>query len=461
MLEEKDSKSPIRVRFAPSPTGKLHIGGLRTALFNWVFAKKHNGVFVLRIEDTDLKRSKREYEEDIKQGLNWLGIYWDEGPYRQSERIEIYKKEFLRLKSTNKIYPCFCSQERLKRLRDEMLKRGVPPRYDGCCRDLPPQEVEERIKKGKPCVWRFKVDRYGEISFNDLIKGRLSFRKENIEDFVVLKSDGMPTYNFAVVVDDHYMGITHVIRADDHLSNTPKQIMLYEALGFDVPSFGHLPLVVDTSGKKLSKREGSTDIKSIKDKGILPEAVINALILLGWHHPEGKEFLTLSEIIKAFDLKRVSCSPSVFDEKRLLWLNKKHLSVASEEVILKHLKELGFDYDGRRDILELIKIFKGEVTTLLELNKLLEFAIFKEPCGELNLPIDIEVITNALDSLADWSISSINAVLVDIAKRSGIKIPKLMKPLRKFLIGCESGPSVSVLLYVLGKEDALKILRGV
>jgi glutamyl-tRNA synthetase/nondiscriminating glutamyl-tRNA synthetase len=319
----------VRTRFAPSPTGWLHLGNARTAIFNYLFARHNKGDLVLRIEDTDRERSKREYEEAIIEDLKWLGIEWDEGPdkggphapYRQSERTEIYKKYVDELLEKGYAYRCFCTPEELEAEREKARKEGRPYRYSGKCRNLTPEQVEEYIKQGKPYVIRFRVPDGREIVFNDLVKGEVRINVNDFGDFVIVRSDGSPVYNFVVVVDDALMGITHVIRGEDHLSNTPKQILIYEALGFPVPKFAHLPIILGEDRSKLSKRHGAVSVRQYRFEGYLPEALLNFLSLLGWYPKDGKEILSKEELIERFDISDIHNAPAVFNKEKLYWMN--------------------------------------------------------------------------------------------------------------------------------------------
>ena len=308
----------IRVRFAPSPSGSLHIGNVRTALFNWLFARKNNGRFILRIEDTDIERTFQEAYQGILDDLLWLGLEWDEGPYMQSERLEIYRKYAGELLDKGLAYKCFCTPEELEKEREEAIKEGRPPRYSGRCASLTPREVERLEKEGRPYSIRFKIPPDTHFIVDDIVRGRIDFDVNAITgDFIILRSDGMPTYNFAVVIDDYLMSITHVIRGEDHLSNTPRQLLIYRAIGAEPPRFAHLSMIVGSDHSKLSKREGSFSLKDLREQGFIPEGVINYLALLGWS-PKGEEIKTREELIKEFSLEEVSPSPAAYDEAKLI-----------------------------------------------------------------------------------------------------------------------------------------------
>ncbi len=333
----------VRVRFAPSPTGYLHVGNVRTALFNWLVARHHAGAFILRIEDTDAERSRPEYEQQLMQDLRWLGLDWDEGidrdggfgPYRQSDRYSIYQEHAQRLLDEDKAFRCFCSEVELEEVRKEQLARGEMPRYSGKCRNLSPAEVTARLKAGLSPALRLRV-RPGTVGFSDLVFGRIDIETLQISDPVLLRSDGSPTYNFSCVVDDLRMKITHVIRGDGHISNTHRQILIYEAFGAAVPLFAHLSTVLGPDGQKLSKRHGATSVEEFRAQGFLPEALVNYLALLGWSPPEeGKEILFVGEIVSRFDLDRVSKSPAIFDIAKLKWMNRSYISQKSDESLAR------------------------------------------------------------------------------------------------------------------------------
>lgn len=344
----------IRVRFAPSPTGYIHVGNARTALFNWLFARQKGGVFVLRVEDTDIERSREEYERNLIQDLRWLGLDWDEGPdvggkygpYRQSERLELYHKYAKQLLDEGKAYYCFCSPEELEKEREAALAEGRMPVYSGKCRNIPLEEAEKRRAAGEPAAIRLKVPDEGIVEFDDLVRGHVEFDLKLIGDPIIVRSNGMPAYNYAVVIDDALMNITHVVRGEDHVSNTPRQILLYRALGWQPPVFAHLSMVMGKDNTRLSKRHGATSVDQFRREGILAEALCNYLAFLGWSPPEGHEVLRLEELVRLFDLSRVSRSAAIFDYEKLHWLNRQHIKMLSAEkkleLALPYLQEAGF-----------------------------------------------------------------------------------------------------------------------
>ncbi|MGC8891282.1 MAG: glutamate--tRNA ligase [Candidatus Saccharicenans sp.] len=348
-----ESPDKIRVRFAPSPTGYIHVGNARTALFNWLFARQKGGAFVLRVEDTDIERSTQEYERNLIQDLRWLGIDWDEGPdvggpfgpYRQSERLELYHKYAKQLLEEGKAYYCFCSPEELEKERQAALSEGRMPVYSGKCRNIPPEEAERRRASGEPAAIRLKVPEEGLVEFDDLVRGRVEFDLKVIGDPIIVRSNGMPAYNYAVVIDDALMNITHVIRGEDHVSNTPRQILLYKAFGWKIPVFAHLSMVMGKDNTRLSKRHGATSLDQFRQEGVLAEALSNYLAFLGWSPPEGHEVLQLKELIKLFDLGRVSRSAAIFDYEKLYWLNRQHIKILQPEkkleLALPYLQQAG------------------------------------------------------------------------------------------------------------------------
>lgn len=384
----------VRVRFAPSPTGYLHIGGARTALFNWLFAKKHNGKLVLRIEDTDTERLKEDSVSQILTSLKWLGLNWDEGPevggevgpYYQSERREIYSKVAEQLLEEGKAYYCFCTSGNFGSRTRETTCGKQPFRYARTCRDLPVEEAKARAAKGEPYSVRIKIPTEGNLTVHDLIHGDVTFDLTQFDDFVIVKTNGMPTYNFAVVVDDHLMRISHVLRAEEHLSNTPKQVLLYEACGFAVPKFGHMPMILAPDRSKLSKRHGATSVEEFREQGYLPEAIVNYLTLLGWAPGNEEEIFSLQDTVTQFELEKMSKKAAVYDTKKLTWMNGQYLSALPLEAVLPEAKiffiksglvdeawlEANKDYFAR-----LVDVVRVRVKTLQEVVEAAEY-FFKE-----------------------------------------------------------------------------------
>ncbi len=345
----------VRVRFAPSPTGYLHVGNARTALFNWLFARQKKGVYVLRVEDTDIERSAAEYEERLKQDLRWLGLDWDEGPdirgpygpYRQSLRLDTYKKYTQQLLEGEKAYYCFCSPQELEDERKKAIASGEMPVYSGKCRDISLDVADRRVRDGEPAVVRLKTPGQGELRYDDLVRGTLTFDLKLTGDPVLVRSNGLPAYNYAVVIDDHLMEISHVIRGEDHISNTPRQILTYQALGFHPPQFAHLSMVMGQDNTRLSKRHGATAVSQFEKQGILASALFNYLALLGWASPEEREVLTKEELVELFDLEKVSRSSAIFDYEKLFWINRQHMKNLSP----RHMAEMAYPHLKERNLL--------------------------------------------------------------------------------------------------------------
>ena len=329
----------IRVRFAPSPTGHLHVGGARTAMFNWLFARHHGGVFILRVEDTDQARSTRESEQMVLEDLQWLGLQWDEGPFRQSERTELYRRAAAELLQSGRAYRCFCTEEDLERKRQQAEAEQRPPHYDLTCYGLSASEVQQRVKRGVPSAIRFHVPEDGDVTIQDQIRGEVTWRKESLGDFILARSDGMPTYNFCVVVDDHEMRITHVIRAEEHLTNTHRQVLIYRAFGWAIPEFAHVSLILGQDRSKLSKRHGATSVNAFAEEGYFSDAMFNYLVLLGWSPPDGKEIFTREEAVAQFSLDRVNPAPAVFDPQKLDWVNSQYIHAAQPAALRAQLLE--------------------------------------------------------------------------------------------------------------------------
>ncbi len=472
----------VRVRFAPSPTGYIHVGNARTAVFNWFFARKNKGSFILRIEDTDVERSKKESEELLIKDLKWLGIDWDEGPdiggdfgpYRQSERIEIYRKHALELIEKGYAYFCFCSAEELERERERILSLGGIPKYSGRCRNLKIEESFERVKEGERAAIRLKVPPDEEVLFHDIIRGDLKFLTNFIEDFVLLRSNGFPSYNFACVIDDKYMEITHVIRGEDHISNTPKQILVYKALGWDYPEFAHLPMVLGSDGARLSKRHGATSLDQFREGGYLPEALMNYLSLLGWSSPDGREVLEIDEIIKTFELERVGKSASIFDYEKLKWINRQHIrKVPIERIVeecIPYLREEGFlptvlSESHKNWLSNAIKAILSNLETLKDVKK--EFQIFfyfkPEEMDEESKKLIIEENSRKIVSELFSKIKDLDYVEWDefseIVKKVGenlkIKGKELFHPIRVALTSKFSGLELKSFVPLI--EDGSKI----
>lgn len=460
----------IRVRFAPSPTGHLHIGGARTALFNWLFARHHNGKFILRIEDTDRSRSTEEYIESIIEAMKWLELDWDEGPFRQTERMEVYKAYAHKLLEEGKAYRCYCTPEELEERRQQAMKEGKPPRYDRRCR-----EIKEPLNK--PFAIRFKMPLEGETVVNDLVKGKVTFKNSEIEDLVILRSDGTPTYNFCVVVDDFEMAITHVIRGEDHLNNTPKQIHIYHALGMKPPEFAHIPMILGTDRARLSKRHGATSVLSYRDEGYLSDALVNFLARLGWSYGD-KEIFTREELIKYFNLEQVGKANAIFNAEKLLWLNSEYIKLTPEEKLFElvkpflikegYLKEdetLDKDWACRA-----IKSLKERCRTLKELAHAMRYYLLDyveiEPKAKekyINaetIPI-LKEVTEKLAALEEFTQERIEKIFMDIVNEKGLKLGQVAQPVRVVMTGSTVSPGIYEVLEIVGKEKTLKRLRRV
>ncbi|BCV23344.1 MAG TPA: glutamate--tRNA ligase [Firmicutes bacterium] len=469
----------VRVRFAPSPTGPLHIGGARTALFNWLFAKRTGGTFVLRSEDTDRERSSRESEAAIMRDLAWLGITWDEGvdvggprgPYRQTERLDIYTRFTNRLLEDGLAYQCFCSEEELAQQRREMLAHGETPRYQGRCRSLTAEDRERLLAEGRKPVVRFRVPGGKKLVVDDLVHGEVEFASEEIGDFIIVKSDGIPTYNFAAVIDDHLMGISHVIRGEEHLSNTPRQLLLYQALGWKEPQFAHIPLILDEDRTKMSKRKGDVAVEEYRRRGYLPEAIVNFLALLGWS-PEGEEeIFSLQELTQRFSLERVSKSPAVFNTEKLKWLNAHYIKASPDERILElalpHLKAAGYvagepGPEERAWLLKVVGAVKEYLTEVSEITDHIDFFFSKEVkpedsktrqiLREEQVPSVFAAAGEHLDALPELTPEAVRADLRRLTKELGLTGRRVYMPLRIALTGRAHGPELYQVIAILGRE---------
>lgn len=474
--------SKVKVRFAPSPTGPLHIGGARSALFNYFFAAKEAGEMLLRIEDTDLERSRVKYEEEIIQSLKWLGITWTEGigvshnssAYRQTERLNIYQEYVQKLFAAGYAYYCFCSEEELEEERKTLSAAGETPRYLGRCRSLSPEEREEKMRQGIRPTIRFQVPPNRLYIVDDLVRGRVSFESDIIGDFIIVKSDGMPVYNFAVVIDDALMGITHVIRAEEHLSNTPRQLMLYDALNFKRPKFAHISLILGDDRQKMSKRHGATSIMQYREMGYLPEAMLNFLALLGWAPPGEEQILSKEQIIEAFSLDRLAKNPAVFDLDKLNWINQQYIKKLSteeliglcrpfllssqykEQVNLLSSQQLGLLVEAVRDRLVCLKDIQEEA------GKILAPPVYE---GEVLEILKREGVNEVLNIFSDRlplyeTLEEISQGIKDIIKQLKLKPREVYMPLRCALSGTIHGPELPYLIAVLGKEETSKRIKA-
>lgn len=478
--------SDVRVRFAPSPTGYLHIGGARTALFNWLFAKKLGGKLVLRIEDTDTERLKEDSVGQILTSMKWLGLNWDEGPeasgelgpYFQSERLPFYKAMADKLLAEGKAYYCFCTPEELVLQREKQKEEKKPFRYLQTCRNLTKEEVAKKLAEGKPYSIRIKIASEGEIVVKDLIHGEVKFDLALLDDFVIVKSNGMPTYNFAVVVDDHKMKINYVLRAEEHLSNTPKQILIYNALGFSVPNFGHMPMILAPDRSKLSKRHGATSVEEFKEQGYLPQAIINYLTLLGFSTEGEQEIFTLSETVQEFDLSKMSKKAAVYDTKKLTWMNGQYLASLPIEKVLPEAKPFFINkglttnewIDANKDyFISLLNVVRVRVKTLVELADAC-FYFFKDierydekgvkkhfQEGSVEL---LEICKNGLKNLEVFNLETTENLYKEIATNTGISFGKVIHPTRLSLTGGTVSPGMFDVMVLLGQEVCVKRLEN-
>ena len=455
----------VRVRFAPSPTGYLHVGNARTALFNWLYARKENGVFILRVEDTDIERSSREYEDALKKDLIWMGLDWDEGPesggdfgpYRQSERQDLYKAHTRKLIESGRAYYCFCSPEELQREKDRARKNGLTPVYSGKCRDIPADEASRKVGNGESAVVRLKTPPLNQFSFNDMVRDKVSFDLNLIGDFVLVRSNGHPAYNYAVVIDDALMQITHVIRGEDHLINTVKQLLLFEALGIPAPQYAHLSMVMGEDNTRLSKRHGATSVGQFRKQGVLASALINYLALLGWSPPGEKELFSRDELIQAFSLDRVSRSAAVFDYQKLFWINRQHIKGLSPlekaqqavpflqdaGVLPAELKQVHWAW-----LEEAVEVLSERIDTLSDLTAkfrlLFDYSpedISPEDKAELQTECGRKVVSAFKTYLPDTPVDMNKFIEIakTVQKETGCKGKNLYHPLRIALTGQTSG----------------------
>ena len=420
----------VRVRFAPSPTGHLHVGGARTAIFNWLFAKHHKGTFVLRIEDTDVARSTRESEEMVLEDLRWLGLQWDEGPFRQSERTELYHKVAEELLARGVAYRCYCTEEELEEKRKQAEKENRPPHYDLKC-------WFNRRDDDAPHAIRFHVPDDGDVTINDRIRGEVTWKKESLGDFILVRSDGLPTYNFSVVVDDHDMGITDVIRAEEHLTNTHRQVLIYRAVGWTVPDFAHVSLILGQDRTKLSKRHGATSVSAYADEGFLPDAMFNYLTLLGWSAPDGRDIFTRDYAIEHFSLDRVNPAPAVFDPQKFEWMNAQYIHAMSPDA-LRPLVARFFDAPW---LTEGIDVVKTSVHRLTQFREALQFVIEYAP-PQTDRAFAEKVRDELRANGTPRNAEQYQAMIEHLKASTGLKGKALFQPLRLMLTGLDHGPEL-------------------
>lgn len=453
----------IKTRFAPSPTGHLHIGSVRTALYAWLYAKKMQGIFVLRIEDTDRERSTQESVDQILEGLRWLGLTPDEGPFYQTHRLDRYRAVAQTLLDTGQAYYCYCSKERLETLREGQQARKEKPRYDGLCR-------ENQILQDRPHVIRFKNPEFGITSFKDAIHGQISINNCELDDLVIIRSDGMPTYNFVVAVDDMDMEITHVIRGEDHISNTPRQINILKALHAHIPVYAHAPTILGSDGKRLSKRHGATNVLQYRDEGYLPQSLLNYLVRLGWSHGN-QEIFSLAEMVEWFNLEDVNKAAAIFNSEKLIWLNQHYLKTthpSQTEALLKHhLKAFLIDAPLDSKLECIIDAQKERCKTLLEMAEKSVFfyeapKFYEEKAAAKHLTSDalpnliaaLEVFTQLAPG--DWSQENLHQTLARLTETLQLSLGKIAPAIRVSITGREASPSLDITLYLVGKEEVLK-----
>ncbi|MBI3569685.1 MAG: glutamate--tRNA ligase [Gammaproteobacteria bacterium] len=455
----------IRTRFAPSPTGYLHVGGARTALFSWLYARKHGGTFILRIEDTDLERSTAESVDAILQGMTWLGLEYDEGPFFQTHRFPRYKEVIQQMLKEGQAYHCYCSKERLEQLRAEQMARKEKPRYDGKCRHGVPNPPA-----GASPVVRFKNPLDAAVIVEDLVRGRVIFQNSELDDLIIARADGSPTYNFTVVVDDMDMKITHVIRGDDHLNNTPRQMNMLKALNYTPPVYAHVPMILGPDGARLSKRHGAVSVMQYRDDGYLPEALLNYLARLGWSHGD-QEVFSIDEMIKLFDVTNVHSSAAAFNPEKLLWLNQHYIKSSEPRHVAHHLShhlgKLGVDPATGPDLVEVVKVQRERAKTLAEMavNSAFFYRDFdnydpKDAAAHLKPEVEkpLTELRARLAALPAWEAPAIHNAVTGVAEAEGLKLGKIAQPLRVAVAGRAVSPPIDMTLMLLGREKTLERL---
>ncbi|CCE22831.1 glutamate--tRNA ligase [Methylotuvimicrobium alcaliphilum] len=457
-----------KTRFAPSPTGYLHIGGARTALFSWLYSRKHGGRFILRIEDTDLERSTQESVNAILEGMTWLGLEYDEGPFYQTHRFERYKAVIQQLLDQGDAYYCYCSKEELEQLRNEQMANKEKPRYNGKCRETP------GVSEGVMPVIRFRNPNDGEVVIRDLVKGDIVVSNKELDDLIIARSDGSPTYNLSVVVDDMDMGVTHVIRGDDHINNTPRQMNILKALGAPIPEYAHLPMILGADGARLSKRHGAVSVMQYRDEGYLPEALLNYLVRLGWSHGD-QEIFSLDEMIEYFELKDVNVSASAFNPEKLLWLNHQYIMNSDPAHVARHLSwhmgEQGIDPTDGPDLVELVKVQKERCKTLVEMATISryfykDFDEYDEKAAKKNFKSEsadvLQQLHDQFSGLDNWQGEVLHQIVVNLAETLGLNLGKVAQPLRVAVCGTSVSPPIDMTLALLGREKTLaRLVRAV
>jgi len=454
--------SSIKVRFAPSPTGELHLGGTRTALFNWLFAKKHDGKFFLRIEDTDLKRSKEKFTEQILDSLQWLGLHWDQPLMYQSQRMDIYKERVKDLLKSGKVYRCYCSKNDLQSARD-----AGSYLYPGTCRNLSDEDTKWRLNQSQSFTLRLKLPK-GETTYQDLIYGDIHAQHKELDDFIIVRTDGTPTYNFSAVIDDHDMEITHVIRGEDHVANTPKQILLYQALGYNEPVFAHLPMILGPDKKRLSKRHGAPGVQNFKDDGYLPESLLNYLALLGWNPGTEEEIFSLQQLVENFDLKQVQKKGAVWDEKKLHWLSGQHVMNTPTDMLLESIRTIDPDWGKGSEIsflISIIEMLKVRSKSLHDFFQQSDY-FFNDPASftaeelkkgwkDETVNQTIEILLNKMATISNWREEDLEKEIKSFAEDQELGLGKIIMPIRLAVCGTLNGPSIFEILELLGRDTSL------
>ncbi|MCK5696513.1 MAG: glutamate--tRNA ligase [Gammaproteobacteria bacterium] len=458
----------VRTRFAPSPTGYLHIGGARTALFSWLYAKRHQGKFVLRIEDTDRERSTQEAVDVIIEGMQWLGLHHDEGPFYQTQRMDRYKEVIQHLLDEGYAYKCYCSREELDVMREAQIANKEKARYDRRCRGI--NTIPEG-KEGIAPVIRFKTGIEGEVVINDHVKGRIIINNKELDDLIIARGDGTPTYNLVVVIDDCDMGITHVIRGDDHLNNTPRQMNILKAMDAKIPEYAHLPMILDEQGAKLSKRHGAANLLNYRAEGYLPEALLNYLVRLGWSHGD-QEIFSIDEMIELFDLDDINKSASSINPEKLLWLNQHYIKESDPNDVAKHLawqmQEQGINTDNGPELSQIVTALSERSKTLLEMAHssryfFEEFDEFDEKAAKKNLKAaalePLQEMLSQFSAMTEWKGEQLHQVVLDVTEKLELKLGKVAQPLRVAVTGAGMSPSIDVTLELIGRERCLARIK--
>lgn len=458
----------VKTRFAPSPTGFLHVGGARTALYSWLFARHHQGTFVLRIEDTDLERSTQEAIDAIMEGMNWLGLNWEEGPFYQTKRFDRYNQVIEQLLAEGKAYRCYCSKERLEALREQQMAAGEKPRYDGCCRD-----GQHNHSADEPHVIRFRNPQEGVVAFDDHVRGHIEFANSELDDLIIRRTDGSPTYNFCVVIDDWDMEITHVVRGEDHVNNTPRQINIYKALGAPVPEFAHVSMILGDDGAKLSKRHGAVSVMQYRDEGYLPEALLNYLVRLGWSHGD-QEIFSMAEMIQYFSLDAINKSASAFNTDKLNWLNNHYIRSLDPTYVAKHLEwhmhDQGIDFSQGPALSEVVTLLGERCQTLVEMAGqsryfFEEYEAIDEAAAKKHLKAaalaPLQLLRDKLAALTSWEVEPLHHVIQSTAEELSLGMGKVGMPLRVAVTGLGQSPSIDAVMALVGQARVLARLDKV